>query len=168
MDNVIKECFLENRWEWNDYVGGIPELPVEYKKVIEIESLWNFLCDVKDCVSPSEQAWFLTYKDLEVDKLYPYSMFRDISIESADDDKRLIGEIKEFWRSHIPFLFSVKTGYAYFAICLNSEDFGKVVCGFEPEFEEINCFCDNFSGFMEILMLHISKKSVNNTLYAMI
>jgi len=57
-------------------------------------------------------------------------------------------EIIEFWNQHIPILLSCRKFYCYFAISLLSENYGQIIFGSEPEFEEPEFVANDFLEFM--------------------
>jgi len=71
-----------------------------------------------------------------------------LSLDAACDDAKFITEIRAFWDCHFPFLFSVHSGYAYHAICTAADQFGHVVEGYEPLFEEALPVADSFESFL--------------------
>lgn len=48
-------------------------------------------------------------------------------------------------------MMSVQSGYAYYAICTTGTQFGQVVEGYEPIFEETSLVADTFDSFLENL-----------------
>jgi hypothetical protein len=69
-------------------------------------------------------------------------------LDAARGDTGYISEIRAFWDSHFPFLFSVRSGYAYHAVCTAADRFGQVVEGYEPAFEEALPVADSFESFI--------------------
>ena len=52
--------------------------------------------------------------------------------------------ITHFWDTHIPMMSAVHSEYAYLAISLSSEEYGAIVYGYAPEFEEsVTKICDS-------------------------
>lgn len=66
----------------------------------------------------------------------------------AEGDEEWKREIVEFWDQHIPIIFSVKNGYAYYAINVGNK-FGTIVYGIEPEFEEVELIATTFKEFLD-------------------
>ncbi|WP_370511691.1 hypothetical protein [Brevibacillus sp. AG162] len=60
----------------------------------------------------------------------------------------------------MPIALSVRNGYTYYAIDLGNE-FGSIVCGSEPEFEEVEHIASSFDQFLDKIM----KNSVNFSLF---
>lgn len=75
-----------------------------------------------------------------------------VSLESACDDDSWKQEITKFWDMYLPIALSVRNGYTD----LGSE-FGSIVCGYEPEFEEVEQIASSFHQFLDKIM----KNSVN-------
>ena len=53
--------------------------------------------------------------------------------------------IIKFWVRHLPIYRSVEGEYSYYAIDTES---GKVVCGYEPEYEDAAIVADSFEEFI--------------------
>jgi hypothetical protein len=75
-----------------------------------------------------------------------------MSLEAAGDDADCAAEVRAFWDAHLPFLLSVRDGYAYFAVCTAADGFGRIVAGREPEFEEATVVADSFEQFLASLL----------------
>ena len=54
--------------------------------------------------------------------------------------------IINFWNRHLPIYRSVKGKYSYYAIDTES---GKIVCGYEPEYEDASIVADSFEDFID-------------------
>lgn len=78
-----------------------------------------------------------------------------MSIESADGDSEILAEINAFWSDHLPFILSVHSGYAFYAIRTAVERFGEVVEGCEPIFEEACVVAASFSDFLKRFLTEV-------------
>ncbi len=116
------------------------------------ESFIEFLETISECVSPDSKSWLLCISDyLGIsESSFKWDEFEQLSLEVADDEE-WENEIKEFWDKHFPIYVSVRNGYEYAAICLGKENFGKIVFGGEPEFEEIEIVSDSYEKFLRKL-----------------
>ena len=108
-----------------DVAKRYPRLPADYKQFIEERGL---------IASPRDTAWLVTTRVIagQADVAYAWNEWEVQSLDAANGDvdrKR----ITQFWDRHFPVLMSVKNGYAYCALDL--ETF-QVVQGEEPEYEE--------------------------------
>ncbi|MEW6306287.1 MAG: SMI1/KNR4 family protein [Verrucomicrobiota bacterium] len=114
------------------------------------DSLVEFLSGLRQCADRSETTWFLCQSDYEGTSglAFRWDEWEQLSLDAAGGDASLISEIRAFWDSHFPFLFSVHSGYAYHAVCTAADKFGQVVEGFEPEFEEVSVVADSFESFI--------------------
>ena len=97
-----------------------------------------FATAVRACVSPTETEWFLTATDYagEGHAAFAWNEWELLSLDAAGDDEQGREAIRRFWDRHLPILLSVRDGYAYLAIDLESPG-GAVVAGREPEFEDV-------------------------------
>ena len=113
-------------------------------------SLAEFLSGLKQCVDSSQTTWFLCQCDYEgtSGSAFRWDEWEQLSLDAADGDAGFSSEIRAFWDSHFPFLFSVHSGYAYHAVCTAADHFGQVVEGYEPAFEEVVPVADSFESFI--------------------
>ena len=68
-------------------------------------------------------------------------------MEAAEGDAGWQKEIEEWWQDKLPILMSVGSGYCYYAIDIGNG--GKIINGYEPEFEETDVVAENFGDFMD-------------------
>ena len=98
-------------------------------------SLLGELANLSRASSPDDMVWLNTGADFcgEGDGAFAWNEWEKMSIDAADGDLVLVGEIRAFWDAHFPVLNSVRDGYAYLALARGSQ---SVVFGREPEFED--------------------------------
>src|SRR5215470_4959968 len=114
-----------------------PQLPEEYE---------TFLNLFASAVSPDGKAWFLCEGEYNgnSDCVWPWNECERQSLEAGGKDAALAESIRAFWDEHLPIAFSVKGEYAYLALTVSPEDFGSVVYGHEPEYEDGEIICGSF------------------------
>jgi hypothetical protein len=112
-----------------------------------------FLYVVKQCMTSSEQTWFLCEADYNnsSDSDFHWNEFELISLEAAVDDEGWRSEIMTWWDKYLPIMMSVRDGYSFYAIDIKNE-IGSIVRGEEPEFEEVNKVADNLHDFLQLIM----------------
>ena len=117
------------------------------------DDLEAFLTRVEVCVNLEENAWILCQSDYEgrSGSAFAWDEFEQMSLDAAGDDRELATQIESFWNRHFPFYFSVADRYSYCAVTVSPEDFGTVIEGFEPEFEDAMVLCNSFTEFIETL-----------------
>jgi hypothetical protein len=117
-------------------------------------ALVDFLSHVASCIDEKETSWFLCESDYDgkSDSAFRWNEWECISLEAATGDPALVSKITSFWDHHFPFILSVGSGYAYRAVCLDRELFGKVVEGAEPEFEEATVIANSFEDFISDML----------------
>lgn len=117
------------------------------------QSFVGFLEHIDFCANADDTAWFLTEDDYNgaTEASFAWNEFEIISIEAADGDPDLLRSINHFWRQHIPILLSVKSGYAFIAISLAKNDYGRIVTGHEPEFEDVSEICSSFDELLDLI-----------------
>ncbi|MCR4814158.1 MAG: hypothetical protein K5879_04965 [Lachnospiraceae bacterium] len=75
--------------------------------------------------------------------------FEDISLEAAVGDEEWLGDIKSFWDKTFPIIMGVGGDYHFYAIDLET---GKIVEGWEPEFEDPIEVANNLNEFLEKIL----------------
>ncbi len=116
----------------------------------------TFLADLEYCVTKDEKSWFNTIGDFNgtTDNGFRWNEFEIMILDAYENETNEevkaeeTSEIIEFWDNHIPFLMSCKNFYCYFAICLLADNYGQIVYGNEPEFEETETVATDFLEFM--------------------
>ena len=123
------------------------ELPEEVKaRYKNIPKEWfGFISHFADIMNSTDDLWFLTCENF-LDGVWSYNEFENISLEAADGDEEWSEEIKAFWDNNLPIVMSIGGDYQYYAIELDS---GKVVQGWEPEFESTFEVAESFVEFIE-------------------
>ncbi len=118
-----------------------PELPTP---------LCEFLGGLIACEDKSQTAWFLCEGDYcgTSGAAFRWDEWERMSLVAADGDADVVARVRDFWDSHLPFLLSVRDGYAYYAVRTKGDGFGWVVAGREPEFEETSVVAQSFDQFL--------------------
>jgi hypothetical protein len=119
-----------------------------------------FLRNVSVCRNQTDTVWFLCEDHYagKDDSAFLWNDFEIQSLKAAGSDEELIAEIKGFWHRHFPFLISVKYGYAFLAMSVSSDDYGVIVSGREPEYEEVIKICGSFQGFTKLFSDALKEK----------
>ncbi|WP_434751039.1 SMI1/KNR4 family protein [Paenibacillus amylolyticus] len=158
MDKIILEFVT-----WAESNGWIvtlksePGLNLDHRLITRYTNMppeyTAFLHVVKQCVTPSEQTWFLCEADYNnsSDSEFQWNEFELISLEAAIDDAAWRSEITTWWDHYLPFMVSVHDGYSFYAIDLSNE-IGAVVSGEEPEFEEVTQVAEDLHHFLQLIM----------------
>ena len=126
--------------ELSDEVLEVPE-PVRERYETIPEQWLSFISHFSYIANAEQNMWFLTCADY-LDSCYD---FENISLDAASGDDEWTKDIKLFWDNTFPIIMSVGGDYHYYAIDIDS---GKVVEGWEPEFEETTDVADSFDEFM--------------------
>lgn len=128
-----------------DFLKRYPEIPEDYRSFLESFSRLTNLSDT---------TWFNSIADFNSSRTeneFSWNEFEQQSLEACDGNETIRKEIIRFWDAHLPFILSVKNGYAHFSIGTSSNNWGKIYFGEEPEYEETDYIADNFSEFLEAL-----------------
>jgi hypothetical protein len=129
-----------------------PEIAARHPKVPI--SLADFLGSVSACENASHTEWFLCEADYAgtSGSAFRWDEWERMSLEAAGDDSRLAAHVRAFWDAYLPFMLSVRDGYAYYAVRTVADGFGRVVMGREPEFENASVMAESFEGFLDSLL----------------
>lgn len=103
------------------------------------------------CSNKQDDVWFLSWADFAgmSDSSFRWNEFELQSLDAAIDEQQRKA-VTDFWSGHIPFLMSVRSGYAYAAISIESASIGKIVVGNEPEYELVDVLSDSFEDFLKL------------------
>jgi hypothetical protein len=117
----------------------------------------RFVGSIEKCVHPSGDSWFLGLQDFAgtTDSAFSWDEFEKQSLEASKGDDSWQKEIRRFWDKVLPIAISVRSGYAYLGLCMDSADFGAVVLGREPEFEEITPVVPSFQELCRAVSAHL-------------
>ena len=127
----------------NTILSGYGELPTTFIELIE---------NYKSIISGEDTKWFLCINDYngESEYAFKWNEFELMSLEAATGDEEWENEIKDWWRTKLPFMLSVSSDYSYYAI--DTEKGGAIVNGWAPEFEETTEVAENFEVFLRKIM----------------
>ena len=150
MNENFNKWAKTKKWKIVEQQKSLPVQILERYKNIP-KSWLEFIDGYGAVLNENGTVWLLT-----ADNFYPkredefrYNEFELISLDAADDDDEWKDDIKAFWDNHLPIVMSVKDGYEYFAVELDS---GNIVSGFEPEFEETEVIAEDFDDFLNMVM----------------
>ncbi|MDR7211798.1 hypothetical protein [Flavobacterium piscis] len=139
-NNFIQEL-LKFDWQYDPIDNNIEinlETIANGKLLKTNENLLEFVKSFKTLANEEDNVWFLSIEDYAKkinEDGFAWNEFELDSMEYAEDDEQK-ASVTDFWNNHLPFMMSVKNGYAYVAIVLNGETKGSIVSGSEPEYEE--------------------------------
>ena len=129
-----------------EHEAALPPIYIAFIKTVKT-AMTDLVWIVED--DPVDSSiWAYTAEDMRGNKPNDWiGEFKRISLEAAEGDDEMIAEIESFWSGHIPVLVSLSSGYAFHALRLSD---GKIVHGFEPEFEKTSVIADDFAGWLEL------------------
>lgn len=112
----------------------------------------QFLRQFTQITNAENTAWFLSVEDFrgESETAFLWNEFESQSEEAFQGDAAELESVREFWDKHLPVAMSVKGEYQYLALCLGSENYGAVVYGAEPEYEDAQKVCDSFAELINL------------------
>lgn len=128
--------------------------------------LKQLMSSLKILENTDATAWFITNNDLTQkndESSFAWDEFEQQSLD-ASIDKKSKEPIIQFWESHFCFLMSVKTGYSHISVVTKGIEKGKIVFGFEPEYEQVTVLANDFGEFCQIVIDHISDLKFNEYL----
>ncbi len=123
--------------------GRFANAPDELKELVQM---------FVSCANKEDTVWFLSVNDYLSNSDAPFSWneFEIQSLEVAEEDE--ITGIKSFWALHLPFMLSVKNGYAFLAVVLSGPNKGEIVIGNEPMYEEVSVVASNLPAFFDLFV----------------
>lgn len=149
MNDIFLQWAVKKGWkvEMRQEPANLPSTVLERYNPIPKEWI-SFISKVKFCISDSGTVWLLSAEDyLPKDNTeWRYNEFELISLDAASDDRESENRIRAFWNQHLPIVMSVGEEYEYYAIDIQN---GTIVCGNEPEFEEIKVVAASFAEFLQ-------------------
>ncbi|MCR5607530.1 MAG: SMI1/KNR4 family protein [Lachnospiraceae bacterium] len=152
MFDIFIDYLVKNGWkftiEYNESV--MLNNDFVHKKKLENLSYYLFIKKYKELYNNDATIWFNCIDDYNenTESAFAWNEFELLSLENALDNEQH-NTIKEWWKKIIPIIISVKDGYyKYYAISIG-DNFGKVIMGHEPEFEEVDVIAENFEDFIE-------------------
>lgn len=108
----------------------LPE-PVRSRYPALPASLAEFLGGLRVCANAWQTAWFLCQEDFagRAEAEWRWNEFELMALNwfPAEQEQQEREAVVNFWDSHFPFLLSVYTGYAFFAVSLRPETKWQVV-----------------------------------------
>lgn len=121
--------------------GRMQYTPKEFQEFINLFSM---------CANREDTVWFLSAKDYQNtdESAFAWNEFEKQSLEYAENDNER-NKVSEFWKTHLPFLISVKNGYEYLAIGIAKHNLGNIYRGYEPIYEETELIASSFSEFKQ-------------------
>jgi hypothetical protein len=131
------------------------DIGARYKKLPS--SYARFLASIEKCVRPSSDAWFLGLPDFtgDSDAAFSWNEFERQSLDAAQGDESWQREISNYWDEVLPIALSVRSGYSYLGLRLSTGDFGSIVLGREPEFEEPTELASSFEDLCEAIVEYL-------------
>lgn len=138
---------LELGEEFKARYGNIPDDYLEFLKRVAL------------CANSPSNVWFLCEGDYNgsAGHAFAWNEFEMMSLEGTELDENSLDKIRNFWREHFPFMLSVHSDYAFLAICVSGGNYGAVVAGYAPEFEEVFMVCDSFGEFIKLFSMTLKK-----------
>lgn len=114
-------------------------------------TLAKLLTGIRHCHAPDERSWFLCHDDYsgKSGTAFAWNEFETMSLDAAEGDAELITDVQQFWASNIPVYMSVRDGYSFAAICIRGRNYGRIVEGREPEFEEVRVVANDLKSFVD-------------------
>ena len=127
------------------FTSRYPRIPSDY---------FTFLNSFSLLMNHSETTWFNSISDFNetnTESDFKWNEFEIMSVDAFEGDWEQQQIIKKIWDKHLPIILSVKDGYAFFALGVSKENFGKIYFGIEPEFEEVELIANSFDELINAL-----------------
>lgn len=142
---------------WNVVLKESEELELDssfrkrYKGIVK--EYEEFLKRFKSVISKDETTWFLCSGEYmnQSDLAFKWNEFELQSLEAAEDDEEWKCAIVQWWDGKLPIIMSVKGGYSFYAIDLK-DNYGAIVRGEEPEYEETEIVASDLNHFFQAVI----------------
>lgn len=134
----------------SESVGSFLPAPVAERYPTIPQEIVLFLGGLEECINSDRNAWFLCRQEFmrnDPDSFH-WNEYELMSLEAAKDDPAWQKTIRDFWDNHFPFMMAVHSDYDFLAINLHPDDYGQVVHGFGPEFEQVSAIAPSFTEFV--------------------
>ncbi|MFI2990616.1 hypothetical protein ACNYDF_16990 [Klebsiella aerogenes] len=122
------------------------------------ELLYKLIFSFQYCTNKEDTAWFVVRPELLKeynDDPFSWDEFERLSYDAAIDDSDR-ERVSSFWRGHFCFFMSVKSGYVHISVVTKGQDAGRIVFGYEPDFEAVSVLANSIEEFFVLLIEHIS------------
>lgn len=118
----------------------------QYKEITK--EYEEFLKIFKSVISKDEMTWFLCSDEYmnQSELAFKWNEFELQSLEAAEEDEEWKDAIVQWWNGKLPIIMSVKGGYSFYAIDLK-DNYGAIVRGEEPEYEETEIVASDLNHF---------------------
>ena len=160
MEELVNDFFkwaISDGWNISKNKNNInfPDIILKrYYKIKKLNSFMTFLGMISNCSTADDYSWFLCISDYNKENLvneFSWNVFEKISIDAAANFEERKA-ITDWWNDHFPIFMSVKDEYSFFAIDL-VDNFGYIVQGFEPEFENVVYVAKSFEEFLYLITI---------------
>lgn len=120
---------------------------LQYATLPEVFIKWLFTFDC--CTNTDQTSWFISRLDYSgsTDAKFRWNEIQLMSLECCETDSDR-SEVNAFWQNHFPIALAVRSNYDYFAISLKADNFGAIVHGSAPEYEDTSTISASFNDFM--------------------
>lgn len=154
--DVTLNMLRRDGWKIEESTDPMFELPGHLRERYPSlpSDLCDFLAGLESCRDSTETRWFLCKPDFygNSGSAFRWNEFELQSLEAAGRDAQERSRIDIFWMTHFPFFLSVAGEYAFFACRLEPEEYGEIVHGREPEYEEATVVAPSFESFLQGLL----------------
>src|SRR5512132_3688196 len=110
----------------------------------------EFLSALDVCHNGAEDAWMLTPAEFRKTDAegFRWNEYELMALEAAEGEPDRQSEVRAFWNGHLPIMMAVHSGYDYLAVRLAQPNFGSIVHGFAPEWENASFVSRSFEEFL--------------------
>lgn len=110
----------------------------------------QFLRSFEVCHNATEDAWMLTPADFRKTDAegFRWNEYEFMAIEAAEGEADRQSEVRAFWDEHLPIMMAVHSDYDYLAVRLAQPNFGSIVHGYAPEWDNPSVVSRSFEEFL--------------------
>jgi hypothetical protein len=110
----------------------------------------EFLTSLEVCHNAAEDAWVLTPAEFRKTDAegFRWNEYELMALEAAEGEPDRQSEVRAFWDEHLPIMMAVHSDYDYLAVRLAQPNFGSIVQGYAPEWDNPSVVSPSFEEFL--------------------
>lgn len=110
----------------------------------------EFLGALEVCHNAAEDAWMLTPAEFRKTDAegFRWNEYELMALDAAEGEPDRQSEVRSFWDEHLPIMMAVHSDYDYLAVRLAQPNFGAIVHGFAPEWDQVSVVSPSFEEFL--------------------
>ena len=150
--NPLFARLRERGWLIRESTSSMPLLPesVQPRYPRLPPALVQFMTGLEECRNNADDVWMLTPAQYRItdDAGFRWNEYELMALDEAADDAAESSAIRAFWDAHLPIMMAVHSDYDYVAVRVADPDFGSVVHGMAPNWDDPSFLAPCFDDFI--------------------